>query len=53
MENVNFKSKYNSSLITKVGGKTIVSVASSLAPEFFYKIKGTDLSLADYRKLIN
>ena len=41
-EDQNFKSKYNSNLITRTNDKTTVSVASSLASEFFYKIEGKD-----------
>ena len=39
-EDINFKSKYNSGLITKTNNKTTVSVASSLASEFYYKVEG-------------
>ncbi len=39
-EDINFKSKYSSSLITKTSGKTIISVDDSLLSEFFYKIQG-------------
>ena len=36
----NFKSKYNSDLITKTDDKTTVSVTSLLASEFYYKVEG-------------
>ena len=39
-EDVNFKSKYNSNLITKTDAKTTVLVGSSLASEFYYKVEG-------------
>ena len=36
----NFKSKYNSDLITKTSSNILISVGSSLSTEFFYKIQG-------------
>ena len=36
----NFKSKYNTNLITKTSGNILISVGSSLSTEFFYKIQG-------------
>ena len=39
-EDENFKSKYNSNLITRANDRISISVGSSLAPEFFYKIQG-------------
>ena len=39
-EDKNFQSKYSSDLIIKTDLKTTVSVASSLAREFYYKVEG-------------
>jgi len=39
-EDINFKSKYNSGLITKTSNKISISVASSLASEFYYRVEG-------------
>ncbi len=63
-EDINFKSKYSSDLITKTDTKTTVSVASSLASEFYYKVEGkntntiktlsfsVDERVSDYSKLV-
>ena len=39
-EDINFKSKYNSDLITKTNDKITILVGNSLESEFFYKIEG-------------
>ena len=44
-EDANFKSKYNSDLITKTDAKTTVLVGSSLASEFYYKVEGKNTNV--------
>ena len=44
-EDANFKSKYNSDLITKTDAKTTVLVGSSLASEFYYKVEGKNTNI--------
>ena len=45
-EDINFKSKYSSNLIKRTNDKTTISVGSSLASEFFYKIEGKNNNLS-------
>jgi len=63
-EDINFKSKYNTDLITKTNDKITILVGDSLEPEFFYKIKGknnnsiktlyfpVDKRVPDYSKIV-
>mgnify|MGYP003131805803 CR=1 FL=1 len=63
-EDINFKSKYNSDLITKTNDKITILVGNSLESEFFYKIEGknnnsiktlyfsVDKRVPDYSKIV-